>query len=285
MADSLYEILDDLPALKVIDVGASAIDGDPPYWPLHEQGHVELLGFEPDEKQFAVLQARQDPRATYLKDALGDGREHALRVCQAPGMTSLLEPDHEVLSRFHGFSDWGRVLERVPLSTRRLDDVPEASGTDYIKLDIQGAELMVLQNARKVLAGCVAIHIEVQFIPFYKDQPLFAELDQELRAAGFWLHNFDPLNRRVFKPLLIDGDPYAGLNQLLWGDALYVKRFTDFEGLPPESLAKIAVVAHDLYQSYDLATLALKHWDERDGGDRHRRYAQFIADQLGDAEQ
>ncbi len=39
------------------------------------------------------------------------------------GMTSLFEPDMEVLDHFHGFGDWGRVVCREKVATRRLDDV------------------------------------------------------------------------------------------------------------------------------------------------------------------
>jgi len=269
---SLREVFPDLPELKLVDVGASPIDGEPAYAALHASGYAELVGFEPDEAQFARLQKLRLPRATFLPCALGDGGEHELRVCRAPGMTSLLEPDAEVLEHFHGFGEWGRVERRVPVRTRRLDDVPEARGCDYLKLDVQGGELEVLRGAREVLAGCLVVHTEVQFVPFYRGQPLFAELDQALRAAGFWLHRFEPMQRRAFKPLLIDDDPYAGLEQVLWTDAVYLRRFTDLAGLDGPALWKLAWIVHDLYGSFDLAALALRHLDGRDAGSRQRRY-------------
>lgn len=269
---SLRDVFPDLPEVKLVDVGASPIDGAPPYSAIYESGRADLVGFEPDEAQFARLQALQLPRATFLRLALGDGHEHQLRVCRAPGMTSLLEPDSEVLEHFHGFGEWGKVEERVPLRTRRLDDVPEARGCDYLKLDVQGGELDVLRHGAEVLADCLVVHTEVQFVPFYLDQPLFAELDQLLRAAGFWLHRFEPMQKRAFKPLLIDDDPYAGLEQVLWSDAVFIRRFTDFSRLEAPKLWKLALFAHDLYGSYDLAALALSRLDERDGGDRKQRY-------------
>jgi len=273
---SLRDVFPDLPEVKLVDVGASPIDGAPPYAALYDSGHAELVGFEPDETQFARLQALELPRATFLRDALGDGQEHELRICRAPGMTSLLEPDPEVLGLFHGFGAWGTVERRVPMRTRRLDEVSEARGCDYLKLDVQGGELDVLQHGREVLAECLVVHTEVQFVPFYRDQPLFSELEQELRAAGFWLHRFEPMHKRTLKPLLIDEDPYAGLEQVVWSDAVFVRRFTDFPQLEGGSLFKLALFAHDLYGSYDLAALALSRLDERDGGGRKQRYVEAL---------
>jgi len=280
VAFSLTELFTELPDVRVVDVGASPIDGKPPYQALVDAGKVELVGFEPDEQQFAALRALDIPRATFLPDAVGDGTEQVLRVCRLPGMTSLFEPDLEVLEHFHGFADWAQVKERRPVHTRRLDDVPEARGCDYLKIDVQGGELGVLQGAPELLADCLVVHLEVQFVPFYRDQPLFAELDLLLREAGFWLHRFLPIHRRVFKPMLINEDIYAGISQDLWTDAVYVRRFTEFASLGRESLERIALVAHDLYESIDLASLALLRCDEREGAERQVQYVAALAKAL-----
>ncbi len=283
MVFSLTQLFPELPDIQVVDVGASPIDGDPPYQPLLRMDKVDLVGFEPDEKQFAALQTLGEPRATFLPNAIGDGAEHVLHVCSLPGMTSLFEPDLEVLEHFHGFGDWARVVEKRPLRTRRLDEVSEAHGCDYLKIDVQGGELAVLQNAPEVLADCLVVHLEVQFVPFYKDQPLFAELDQLLRNAGFWLHRFLPIHSRVFKPMLINQDIYAGYSQDLWSDAVYVRRFTEFADMDRESLEKIALIAHDLYESIDLASLALLRIDEKEGGKHQEQYVAALAKAMADA--
>jgi hypothetical protein len=111
----------------------------------------------------------------------------------------------------------------------------------------------------------------------YRDQALFAELDQTLRASGFWLHKFLPIHSRIIKPLIIRDDPFAGMSQVLWTDAVYVRRFTDFPSFDDDSLLRIALILNDLYQSYDLAALALQKLDLRDGENRHQRYAHALA--------
>ncbi len=274
---SLYELFAGLPQLKVIDVGASPIDGQPPYQSLLDAGRIHLLGFEPDPGQHQALLAQNIPNATFLPYAIGDGSPGTLHICKAPGMTSLLQPDLEILRHFPGFAQWGTVTRTMDIETKRLDDISEAAGTDYIKLDLQGGELGVLRGARRLLEDLLVIHLEVNFVPFYKDQALFAELDQVLRQAGFYFHRFLPLISRVFLPVQIGDSSYAGLSQQLWTDAVYVKRFTDFGRLPVGSLLKIAALAHDLYGSYDLSALALQHADRQTNTERLKRYIQALA--------
>ena len=258
--------------LSVVDIGAAAIDGPAPYAPLvgAQGGHV--LGFEPNQQALARLNAQGTPRATWLGDAVGNGTPGVLKLCRIPGMSSLLEPDMDILQHFHGFPQWAEVIERVPMETRALDAVPEAAAMDYLKIDVQGGELGVLKGAVETLKQALVVQLEVQFVPFYKDQPLFGDLDAALREAGFYLHTFMPIHTRILKPLVIQGDPYAGLHQALWSDAVYVRRFTDFPTMKSADLMKIAWLAHDLYQSYDLAAMALKVIDEREGTQRQAAY-------------
>ncbi len=273
---SLTEVFDDLPKISVVDIGASALDGQPPWQRLLDVGKANVVGFEPDAMQFELLQKQSETFSTCLPYAVGDGKPGMLNVCFAPGMTSLLEPDFEVLDHFHGFTEWGKVLRREPVATRRLDDIQEVTDIDFLKLDVQGSELAVLQGAPEKLKRTLFVQTEVQFVPFYKQQPLFAELDQHLREAGFWLHRFQPMISRVFKPMLVNNSIYSGLSQVLWTDAVYVKRFTDFAELDSGSLLRIAFIAHELYRSFDLTILALDHIDRRDGSQRGDRYRRFF---------
>jgi FkbM family methyltransferase len=275
---SLYKLFDDVPRLKAIDVGASPIDGLPAYQPLFAAGRIELVGFEPDPDQYRALLAMNRPNATYLPYAIGNGSAGTLHICQAPGMTSLLKPDMEILQHFHGFANWGTVLRTVPVQTKRLDDIPEANKADYLKLDLQGGELGVIRGAPRLLEHVLIVHVEVQFVPFYKDQPLFAELDQALRLAGFYFHRFLEITSRVFMPMMFNNDRRAGFSQQLWSDAVYVKRFTDFGRLEEGALLKIAAILNDFYGSTDLSALALQHADRKGGTHRMKGYFESLAD-------
>ncbi len=258
--------------VKVVDVGANPIDGDPPYAALLRAGAAEVVGFEPNRAALADLDARKGPHETYLPHALGDGGRHRLHLCQAPGMTSLLEPDPAVLGLFHGFPDWGRVLATEEVATVRMDDLPETAGADLLKLDIQGAELMVLRHAQARLRDAVVIQAEVEFLPLYRGQPLFAEVEVFLRDHGFRFHRFFPAVSRAIRPVLVGGDPYAGLSQLVWADAIFVRDLTRTEALSARQLLAAAAILHGCYGSYDLVFHLLAAHDARCGGALAPRY-------------
>jgi FkbM family methyltransferase len=249
--------------IKVVDVGANPIAGAPPYAPLLHAGDADLVGFEPNIEALAKLNAMKGPSETYLPYAVGDGRPHTLHICAAPGMTSLFEPDPAVLNRFHGFPAWGRVVETKTVETWRLDDVPETAAAQLLKIDIQGAELMALQHAEARLRDLLVIHSEVEFLPLYRGQPLFSDIEQYLRKRGFLFHRFYPLVSRTFSPLLVDNDIYAGLSQPLWADAIFVKELLRPSFLDDSQLLAMATILHDCYQSIDLVMSLLTTFDER----------------------
>lgn len=251
--------------IVVVDIGANPIDGQPPYMPLVRSGHARVVGFEPNPQALEKLQKLKGADDVYLPHAVGDGGTHQLHICQQEGMTSLLEPNPEVLGLMHGFPEWGRVLRKETVGTVRLDDVPETEGADFIKIDIQGGELMALSNATDRLAGVLAIHTEVEFLEMYVGQPLFSDVDQFLRRHGFMLHKFHPLTGRIIQPLMRNNDIYAEGNQLTWADAVYIRDIRSFPTLAPAALLKLAAITHDCYQSFDLTVRLLLEHDRQTG--------------------
>lgn len=260
------------PRVKVIDIGANPIDSEPPYATMLRAGDAEVVGFEPNRDALALLNTRKGPLERYFPHAVGDGERHLLHICQAPGMTSLLEPDPAVLALFHGFPEWGRVLATEAVETVRLDDVPETAGAALLKLDIQGAELMVLRHAEQRLRDALVIQVEVEFLPLYKGQPLFSEMELFLRGHGFVLHRFFPEVTRAVQPMMVNSDPYAGLGQLVWADAVFMRDLTRLDALADEQLLAMAAILHDAYGAYDIAFRLVAEHDRRSGASRAGAY-------------
>lgn len=270
------EIFKDIQDIHIVDVGASPIDGELVYQPILDQGGYKLTCFEPNPSMFEELSRQLKPNMTCLPYAIGDGQDAVLNICVGAGMNSLYEPYHDLLRLFHGYSEWATVLNRLPVSTHRLDDLDEITDIDFIKLDVQGSELSILENAVEKLKSTLVVHVETLFIPHYKDQPLFGDIDLALRKSGFWFHKFDQMESRIFKPLKRNNDIHAGLSQLHWADAVYVRSFMDFRNLAPQQLLKLARILHELYGSYDLAQFALQHFDTQTGEARQAQYVNLL---------
>jgi len=254
---SWTELLGTTRPTAVVDVGANPIDGDPPYASMLAAGLCTVVGFEPQADALAKLHAAAGPHERYLPHAVGDGREHELKVTWMNGMTSFFEPDVARLSALNEFARYGEVLERSTIVTTRLDDVADLGPVDLLKIDVQGSELMVFQNGRKTLADAVAVHTEVSFIPLYQDQPTFAEVDVELRSQGFLPHAFAAVKRWPISPGVLDDDIFRTHQQLLEADVAYVKDFGRLEDLSDEQVAHLALLAHHVYSSPDLVVRCL----------------------------
>ncbi|MCZ0928779.1 FkbM family methyltransferase [Vreelandella janggokensis] len=248
-ARNLWE-LDD--PIHVVDIGANPIDGTPPYAELLKRGFVKLVGFEPQKDALQKLLAMKGPNETYLPHAVGTGEKTQLYICQASGMTSTLKPNNKVLDHFQGYPIWGKVKSVEEIDTVRLDDVAEIGKIDWLKIDIQGGELNVFKNGEEKLKDTLVIQTEVNFIQLYENQPLFAEVDQWMRAHGFMLHTLLEQRKRLYAPMKINGGIHQGINQLTTADAVYV-RDINLNQFTTAQRKKIAFVLSKAYGSHDFA--------------------------------
>jgi FkbM family methyltransferase len=251
----MIEDIIDLPkgSIRIVDIGAAFLGENPPYQPLLDRGLATLTAFEPSESEREKLQVHLGSTATVLPYAVGDGRRHTLHVStNAPGMTSLLERDPDTQAFFNNFALWGEVERTMPVDTVRLDDCGEVKDIDYLKMDAQGSELMILQGGQGKLSHCVVVQTEVSFITLYKLQPTFGEIDCYLRKHGFAPHCFAELKLWSIAPTVKDGNFRVPFNQLLEADAVYMRN-TIHQRIEVLSLKKLAVIAHYCYASHDLA--------------------------------
>jgi FkbM family methyltransferase len=132
------------PDANCIDVGAHGGDVLDDLLRIAPDGHH--LAFEPLPDLAAQLQQRLpqvDVRAVALSDA--NGTAEFAHVVDRPGWSGLRErptPDGATAR-----------VERITVPTQRLDDaLPPGYVPALIKVDVEGAELQVLQGARQTLA-------------------------------------------------------------------------------------------------------------------------------------
>jgi FkbM family methyltransferase len=253
--------------LRCIDVGALALTGDPAPWVRWAKiGCAEVLGFEPLQDSCDQLNAEAKASGVammFLPWALGDGGVHTLHITNEPMTTSLFKPAKTTIDLFPGLGSWMQVVREEAVQTHRLDDVSEAHGADFIKIDTQGAELMILQNAKDVLRNVAVIQCEVEFVELYEGQPLMAEVDTFLRSQGFTFLRFAYMLGRPFKPLRIASAPLQAISQILWGDAIYIRDFRQLTSWNTRQLKAASFILHELYNSVDLVGLLLAELDRR----------------------
>jgi FkbM family methyltransferase len=262
---SLYELIpNDPPVITIVDVGAMALGGDnDAYSALLKNRPVRIVGFEPIRSECDKLNSMNAAGRLYLPHAIGDGTARTFYQCNYPMTSSLYQPNTELLDKFQNLEKLVQVVSTSDVKTHRLDDIAEIGDVDYLKVDVQGAEVDVFNGARRTLQDAVVIHAEVEFVPLYRNQPLFSDVDRVLRDNGFLFHKFSTFSSRMFKPLVNNNNLNAPGSQLLWADAVYMKDFMRLDELSAEKLLKLAIVLHEIYGSFDACGLVLQHYSRK----------------------
>jgi len=266
------------PLITIADIGA----GDDANHPvglegltrLCATGDAVLYGFDGDERSFDAVKGLQTDHRQYLPYFIGDGGEHTFYETNSPFTGSLFKPNRTLIDQFSMLGEVMQVQRTFPVRTRRLDDVEELPPVDAMKLDVQGAELAVLQNATRQLETTLLIQTEVEFVPLYENQPLYGDIDAFLRQHGFLLLTLFHIHRRMMKPAY--SKQMAGA-QSLWTDALFIRDFRTIDTLDEDSILKLAAMMHDVYGHIDVASYCLQQLDARAGTNRLQRYAEKIS--------
>lgn len=141
--------------------------------------------------------------------------------CKKEQVSSFFEPNYEFLRLFPN-SERFEVIRILQLDCDTLDNQLSKRGirqVDFIKLDTQGSELLILQGAKIALKSCIGLEIEVEFCELYKGQPLFPEVHSFVSQRGFQLIDLAQYYWKRSSSIPTG----AGKGQLIFGDALYFK--------------------------------------------------------------
>jgi len=251
---------------------------------------LTIYGFDADadacEAANADIEARQvnwteKHIALALAKSVG---ESTLYVTQNPMCSSLYPPNETYLKRFAKLPELVKLDFTVELETVTLDDFCQQEGIDkidFIQIDVQGAELLVLEGAAAMLKRSIlAVQVEVSFSTLYLNQPLFSDVDVYLRNQGFTL--FDLTGARRFRSDSPIGSTSPG-GQLLWGDAFY---FRDLIGedinqnmTTPDNILKLACIA-DIMNFPDYALELLEYLTLEHGNNPKYNFANNIIESL-----
>lgn len=248
--------------MRIIDIGARG--GMSKRWEIYSP-YVDLIGFEPDVEECERLNKLSPKdiefsgRQTYYPTALHrQSGDQTMYVTRVPGNASFFKQNVPLLDRFQMWpvEDPTTVLSTPTIKTIDLDTFvahEEIDYVDFIKIDVEGSELAVLEGAERLISGSVCgLITEVMFAEEYLGQPLFCDTDAYLKTLGFTLFELDLYRWR--RKGWTDSKyvhPYEK-GQVLCADALYLRdlpaelekgaKFNDKDRIKVLKLASVAEV-------------------------------------------
>lgn len=264
-------LLANLPFIRktsICDVGANPINV-PPYAGLLAAGACRVTGFEPNPEAFGLLLDQKGEDEIYHNVAVGDGSELDLHLYATATMTSVFPP-HAPGYRAIGAEGWGRVKAVEKLKTVALDSLDGLDPFDCLKIDIQGGELLVFQNARRMLADAVCVIVEMRYMQLYEGEPMIGGVDEELRAQGFMLHKFMfNKSRPMPNSQMARLRRRRVLDQLVDGDGVYLRHPGRIEDWTDDQLCHGAILGSAVFESHSFVLYCLDELVRRGGIDEN----------------
>lgn len=254
--------------------------------------HLTIYGFDADPDTCAEMNAELQSRQVnwtekHIPLALWNSvGESTLYVTQFTGSSSLYPPNELYLKRFEGYLEWHKLICTVEVETTTLDVFCQSEAIDcidFLHIDVQGADLKVLEGASWLLGHSVlGIATEVEFNQLYVNQPLFSDVDFYLRKQDFTLLDLvisTGRGRRTRSPVVSQSHP----GSLVWGDAFYFKDLIRQDLISPlktpEKILKLACIA-DVMNFTDYALEILEYLTLNYGTEDKYNFADNIIDSL-----
>lgn len=221
-------------SISLLDVGAAG--GAHERWAVYRK-HIDFFAVEPDLRSAdSIARKGAFKSETIITRGLwSEEREIILNLCREPKVSSVFTPNLTFLGIFP-HPDAYDVLDRRLISVTTIDKAASELGThfDSIKLDIQGAELEVLNGAESILKTSLAIEVEVEFSEAYQGQPLFDDVFKHLKFRGFEFIDFLSMHR--WSP------EQFGVGQSVFADVLFMRS--------PEKVAYDSKINHGVVIKY-----------------------------------
>jgi FkbM family methyltransferase len=270
--------------VTIVDVGARW--GFNPEWSAFGKC-LRVYCFEPDEKECRRLNAFTEDNVKYIPYAVGRTEgEATFYETKLSASSGLYKADMVYLSRLTGGDNCAVAAQR-PVKLQTLAAALQNHGVraiDFIKLDVEGAELDVLMGGETYLKNGLLLGIlsEVRFQEEINGCPIYWQLDEYVRRFGFRLYDlqFYHQSRRALPyPGLWDYRTSAGeriyayttQGQIMDGDALYFRDLlipANHNYQPPATVPQVLKLAafFEIYCLNDCAAeLILAHQDQLEG--------------------
>jgi FkbM family methyltransferase len=206
--NDMWKLLSDLLTLKqvsvVCDIGAnkgqfltkfknhidSKIDGYVCFEPI-EQSYKELKSLIRSQKKYFKIEAHNIALGHYSGTA-------EINITPNLVSSSLMKPSDEF---YEYMTTENTELDIVNIPIYRMDDYIEKDKSDilknksancFLKLDVQGFELNVLDGFGDFIESAKVILLECSMVESYKDRPLIGDIVLYMQKRGFYVSGVFP---------------------------------------------------------------------------------------------
>jgi FkbM family methyltransferase len=245
---------------------------------------ARLIGFEPNPEEAKKLITKTTDsrkhggflppfkREEYHPYAVWRKRERRpLYITAGPGACTLMgATDERITGRMYQdmrtparlkryYDNATRVLRTEEVDCITLDEVLAPNEiVDFLKLDVEGAELACMEGAQKLISEHRALFVRSEFVtfPYYKEHDVFGKQHVFLNDRGYRLIGID-LSHHTYRRGPRDLPETADRRMIYAGDATYVPD-PDRIDISPEHKQRIAAMAF----IFRFSTLALSLMDE-----------------------
>ncbi|MBF0504263.1 MAG: FkbM family methyltransferase [Candidatus Omnitrophica bacterium] len=183
------------------------------------RSEVDIIGFDADPDECARLNAAAKQGERHINAAIGRENEKiTLELHKKRKTSSCYKTNMDRVSYFYDAERFTPEGE-ISFTTHSLDAICASEGIkriDYIKVDVEGHELAVLEGCAKVF---LFAELEVYFHPFREGACSFDQIMSHMRQRGYILMD---LRRNYWSPKSTDAiRNYSVKGMLMFGDALF----------------------------------------------------------------
>lgn len=164
-----------------------------------ERGHYESMGYEKvwwiegsaetHARLCDVIEQHEGPATHWVDHALltdHDGEPMQLHQFTNNGASnSIFQATKNLEDRWSKVRHTGESETVLSQTLDTLVESREETSWDVLLVDVQGAELLVLQGAKKLLGKVRAVVCEASTVAYYESGVLFSELESHLKEFGF----------------------------------------------------------------------------------------------------
>ena len=264
----------------LLEVGAVKIseEEEPFYELLDYFPSSKIVGFEIDKEVCDKMNLSARDGVKYYPHALGEFNESKeLYITNHPMCSSLYKPNEDLISLYHNF-EAAYLKSKTTIKTITLDNFLETNNIgslDFIKIDVQGAELDIFRGGKKALKDVLKIVCEVEFIHHYENQPLFGDVCKFLNGYDLMFNKFLGMAGRSLRPIVFNSDKNFA-SQHIWSDAIFIKHVQKISKLSDKKLLKLSLLAA-VYESLDLTHYCLSRFDERNSSSLAIKWLQKVS--------